>query len=442
MANPLVESAVEAIELDAFSKRIPDLVPHDETLYGYLKSNATTIPISNITAAGGVPRPSFRVPFRAQAGAAISQGTGNADSLGRGTGSTWAAFALSPVFFYSTCEISFLARISTEGAKRGLFNVQAQELKNTFTQATQGLESLLQGDGTGTLDQIPSTATITSPSSGNAYAVSIAGLNNAFQFQDQQTVQVYSAVGSSPTYVGTFTVSYTDPVTQTIIGASAASAFTISTGDYLVVAGSSAGVGASILGLDAWLVNSPTGSIGGLLRQNFGGRLSTPEINLGGASITLSTGLRALTLLLRALGPSNPAAKKAVWYCGPDQAMQMAELYLNSIYSETSRNAGDVTPDVAKREWPKQYAGRPVIVGMNAKPGALKLFTADVAYLGELLPLELYDFGGGITSAPVPDIVNGGYLTSTMFAYVSALNLAFSNVRAAVRVDDAAQPTI
>ncbi len=271
--------------------------------------------------------------------------------------------------------------------------------------------------------------------------MSIAGLNNAFQFQDQQTVQVYSAVGSAPTYVGTFTVSYTDPVTQTIIGASAASAFTISTGDFLVVAGSSAGVGASILGLDAWLVNSPTGSIGGLLRQNFGGRLSTPEINLGGASITLSTGLRALTLLLRALGPSNPAAKKAVWYCGPDQAMQMAELYLNSIYSETSRNAGDVTPDVAKREWPKQYAGRPVIVGMNAKPGELKLFTADVAYLGELLPLELYDFGGGITSAPVPDIVNGGYLTSTMFAYVSALNLAFSNVRAAVRVDDAAQPT-
>ncbi len=122
-------------------------------------------------------------------------------------------------------------------AKRGLFNVQAQELKNTFTQATQGLESLLQGDGTGTLDQIPSTATITSPSGGNAYAVSIAGLNNAFQFQDQQTVQVYSAVGSSPTYVGTFTVSYTDPVTQTIIGASAASAFTISTEDYLVVVG-------------------------------------------------------------------------------------------------------------------------------------------------------------------------------------------------------------
>ncbi len=434
MANPLVETAVEAIELDAFSKRIPDLVPHDETLYGYLKSNATTIPISNVTAAGGVTRPSFRIPFRAQAGAAISQGTGNADSLGRGTGSQWAAFALSPIFFYSTCEISFLARISTEGAKRGLFNVQAQELKNTFTQATQGLEALLQGDGSGTLDQIPATGTVTIGPPG-----SIAGLNNAFQFQDQQTVQVFPAIGG--TSRGSFTISYTDPVTQTVFSTGALPAGTTN-GDYLVVNGTSGAAGASILGLNAWLVNSPTGSIGGLLRQNFGNRLSTPAINLNGASITLSTGLRALTLLLRALGPKSEAVKRAVWYCGPDQAMQMAELYLNSIYSETSRNAGDVTPDVAKREWPKQYAGRPVLVGMNAPPGELKLFTADTLYLGELLPLELYDFGGGITSAPVPDIVNGGYLTSTMFAYVSALNLADSNVRAAVRVDNAAQPTI
>jgi len=435
-ANPLMETAVEAIELDAFSKRIPDLIPHDETLYGYLKSNATTIPISNITAAGGVPRPSFRIPFRAQAGAAISQGTGNADSLGRGTGSTWAAFALSPVFFYSTCEISFLARISTEGAKRGLFNVQAQELKNTFTQATQGLESLLQGDGSGTLDQIPTTATI-NQSTAPYY---IKGMNNAFQFQDQQTVQAFNAIGGAA--AGTFTVNYTDPVTQTIYISNLSAGLTLAAGQYLIVNGASGAAGASMLGLDAWLVNSNTGSIGGLLRQNFGGRLSTPTINLNGSSLTLSTGLRALTLLLRALGTQSEGAKKAVWYCGPDQAMQMAELYLNSIFSETSRNAGDVTPDVAKREWPKQYAGRPVIVGMNAVPGELKLFTPDVAYIGELLPLELYDFGGGITSAPVPDIVNGGYLTSTMFSYVCAMNLAFSNVRAAVRVDNAAQPTI
>ena len=39
-------------------------------------------------------------------------------------------------------------------------------------------------------------------------------------------------------------------------------------------------------------------------------------------------------------------------------------------------------------------------------------------YIGELSPLELYDFGGGNVVAPVPDInggANASYLTSHMF---------------------------
>src|SRR5579864_654976 len=219
MANPLLEAATQAIELDAFSKQIPDLIPHNTTLYAKFKKNATTIPISNITAAGGVTRPSFRIPMRIQAGAAIVQGTGNADSLFRGSGSQWAGFAISPVFFFSPCEVSFLARIATEGRKRGLFNVQAQELTNTFQQAMQGLEALVQGDGSGTLDTIPSTATVNNGTGSGQSFSSIVGLNNAFQFEDQQTVQVWSALGGVNR--GTFTISYVDPVTQTIYSAQA-----------------------------------------------------------------------------------------------------------------------------------------------------------------------------------------------------------------------------
>ena len=71
MANPLLESAVEAVELEAFSKDIPSLIPKGTTAYSLFKNRATTIPVSNVTSAGGTTRPSFRVPFRPQAGAAI-----------------------------------------------------------------------------------------------------------------------------------------------------------------------------------------------------------------------------------------------------------------------------------------------------------------------------------------------------------------------------------
>src|ERR1700746_3501714 len=98
--NPLAEAAVESIEIEAFAEKIPDLVYHGTTTYSLFKQRAHTVKVSNTTAAGGTTRPSFRIPFRVQAGAALAQGTGNADSLFRGTGSQWAAFAVSPVFVY------------------------------------------------------------------------------------------------------------------------------------------------------------------------------------------------------------------------------------------------------------------------------------------------------------------------------------------------------
>ena len=149
-----------------------------------------------------------------------------------------------------------------------------------------------------------------------------------------------------------------------------------------------------------------------------------------------------MTLLGRALGPENEAIKNAIWYCGPDQAMAIQNLYINVQYANVPDVKGDKSLDMAKREWPATFAGRDLHVGWNALPGRLDLFTPDTWYLGELLPLELYDFGGGVTVAPVPDIVSGGYLTSSMFSYVAALNLVNSNVRAALYISSAAQPTI
>lgn len=440
----LLEAAVQAVELDAFSKEIPDLVMHNKTLYGRFKKDATTIPISNTTAAGGVQRPSFRIPMRIQAGAATIQGTGNADSLYRGSGSQWAGFALSPILTYNVCEVAFLPRIATEGRKRGLFNVQAQELKNTFQQAMQGLEALCQTDGSGTLDTIPTTATINNGtgSAGPSFS-SIVGLNNAFQFTDQQTVQVWSAL--SGTNRGAFTISFVDPVTQTIYSSSALPVGTTA-GDLLIVQGAPGTAGGSIFGLRYWQNNSNTGTIGGLNRASYPSRLQTPQINLNNAPISTTTPWRAQVLLGRALGPDNESMRNISWYCGPDQGFQISNLYLQTLTARIDTGgkvAGD-SPDMTPGRFSKTWGDYPVIVGYNALPGRLDLFTFDTWYMGELIPLELYDFGGGITVAPVPDIgtAGGSYLTSSMFVYTCGFQLANSNVRAGVIVLNASQPTI
>ena len=145
-------------------------------------------------------------------------------------------------------------------------------------------------------------------------------------------------------------------------------------------------------------------------------------------------------LLSRALGQDQQALKSGQFYCGPDQGMQISSLYLQMQVVNAARpNTGGATsPDLTPHDWSEQWGGFPVRVGMNATPGRIDLFTYSTWYMGETVPLELYDFGGGITMAPVPDITNGGYLTSVMFAYNACFNLCNSLLRAGVYVTNAA----
>ena len=442
--SALLEAAVEAIELDAFSKNIEDLVFEGATFYSFAKKNFTAVPASYITKGGATTRPSCRVPMRMQSGSPIFQGTGNGDSIGRGTGSSWQSFVLSPVTVMAANEITWLAKKATEGKERGLFNVSAQELKNSLASATQGIEGLMNGDGSGMVDQIPSTAVITQSGGSGATVASIVGMNNVAGFTDQQVVQFFAAeTGSARTSA---TISYVDPVTNSLFFSTALTGGGgVATGDYVMVSGASGAVGSSILGLRAWQVNGNVGTIAGLDRSLYPGRLSTPTINLNGGSVTPSIGNRALTLMGRALGPDAEAIENAIWYCGPDQGMAVNNLFYNVQIVNAQEVKGDRPIDMGRKFFTTTFCGRDLHISWTAVPGRLDLFTPDTWYIFETSPLELYDFGGGSTVMPVPDIASGAagsYLTSYIMAYIASFNVANSNVRAGCYIQSAGSPTI
>ena len=429
---PLLEAAVEAVELDAFAKEIPDLVFHGTTAYSMFKAEAQKVPVSNQSNAGGVQRPSFRVPFRVQAGAGISQGTGNADSMFRGTGSQWASFALAPVYVFNVCEISWLAQASTDSKQKGLFAVKAQEMKNTLDSAMQGIEGLINSDGTGMIDQIPATAVIVLSGGTGAQVASITGVNVAVAFTDQQVVKFYSTGGVQRTGgATTATISYSDGPSNTLFFSTALPSDVVVT-DYIVVNGASYGSGNSILGIKAWDVNSNTGTIGGLNRAAYPGRLSTPTINLNGAALTPGIAQRAEVLLGRALGPDAEAIKTGIWYGPPEQAFAQSNLMYNVQIANAQEIKGDKTLDMSKKYFSDTFGGRKYHKSWTAINNRMDLLVLENWYIGELSPLELYDFGGGNVVAPVPDIgtVGGSYLTSHMFAYNTCFNLANSAPRA------------
>lgn len=442
MPSPLQEAAVQSIELDAFAKDIPDLIPLFDTLYSFAKKNFKTVPASNITEGGGTTRPSARVPFRVQAGAPISQGTGDADGLGRGSGSLWRSFALSPIVIKAANEITWLSKKATDGRERGLFNVSAQELKNTLASCTRGIEGLMNGDGSGSIDQIPPTATINNNTGTGNTTSQLIGMNNVAGFTDQQIVQFFPAIGGVAR--GSAVISIVDAVTNTLSFITPLPTG-VAAGDYVMVSGGAAtgAAGSSLLGLRYWQNNGNTGTIAGVNRANFPGRLSTPTIDLAGGPMTQSIGLRAATLMGRALGPDADSIDDAIWYTGPDQGISISNLMFNVQIVNAQEVEGNKPIDMGKKFFPDTWCNRNLMVSWTALPGRADLITPDTWYIFETAPLELYDFGGGSTVMPVPDIAGAGsYLTSYIMAYITAFNVCNSNMLAGAYIQNASIPQI
>jgi hypothetical protein len=443
MANPMTEAAVESIELEAVDDKIAELVPLFDGDYTFFRKRAKKVPISYSTAAGGTTgRPSWRNTMVIQGGAPIVTGTGDQTSLLRGTGITTAAFAQSPVGFFGVTEYTYLSEIATQGRERGLVEISTDLVKRSLNSFLTGIAAQIAGPGvgSGTIAIIPSTATVSSSSGSGASTSYISGITNAASFTDQQVIQVFSAEGG--TNRGTATVSYTDPVAQTVWFSTALPSGT-TTGDYLIISGASGAQGAGLANIHYWNVNSNTGTVGGLSRANYPGRLSTPTINLNGAQVTPSVFQRALVLLGRALGPDAEAIESGVFYGQPDQLYTLnAQWYERMITQNLEK--GDDVPDIGRKNLSKTFGGREFQVSYQADPSRIDLLVMDNWMFGELKECGLYDFGGGNTVMPVPDIgtSGGSYITDRMFAYDCFFQLCNKAPRSGLYIQNAGTLTV
>src|SRR5277367_634796 len=185
------EFAVQAIELEAFVEEIADLQQHFDKLQTRLEKGGKKIQISNTTVRGTTSRSPFWVPIRVQGGASIQQFAADTSttvaSWPRGTASYFASYSASPIRTINVCEISNLSQEATDGKERGLVKFSREEMDKSLLAFENGYEGLLNRDGSGTIDTIPSTAVITTGGSGNQTSI-IAGINTAASFTDQQQV--------------------------------------------------------------------------------------------------------------------------------------------------------------------------------------------------------------------------------------------------------------
>jgi len=441
MANPMNEAAVESIELEQVNDKIAELVPLYDDDYNFFRKRAEKKPISYSTAAGGTTgRPSWRNTMVIQGGAPIVTGNGDAMSLMRGSGVNTAAFAQSPVGFFGVTEYTYLSELATRGRERGLVEISTDLVKRSLDSFLTGIAAQIAGPGvgSGTIAIIPSTATVSSNSGTGNMTSFISGIPNAASFTDQQVIAVFPSEGGSTR--GNATVSFTQPEANTIWfstvlpstgGATAA-------GDYLIISGASGAQGTGLANIRYWNVNSNSGTVAGLNRATYPGRLSCPTINMNGQQVSPATFLRAQVILMQAMGKNAEAMKSGVWYGQPHQLYTLNAQWYEKMITQNSEG-GNSVPDIGRKNMSETFGGREFQVSLQADPSRIDLLVMDNWRFGELKETGLYDFGGGNTVMPVPDIgtSGGSYITDRMFAYDCFFQLCNTAPRSGLFIQNA-----
>ena len=425
MAALSTELAVQNIELESFVEKIADLQQHFNKLQTRLERDGKTIQCSNMTSRAGTARAPFWVPTRVQGGAGIQQfasdTAGTVASWPRGSGSQFVSFAGSPIRLINVCEISNLAIEATSDKEKGLVKFSREEMDKTLLAFENGREALLNSDGTGTIDVIPSSATVNNNTGSGAQTSSIIGLANAARFVDQQGILVFSAGGTQRTGgISVALISYVEPVTETLYFSTVLPTGTTTT-DLLVIQGGTGVAGSSIWGQKYWINNSNTGTRGGVTVSNYPGRFQTPIINFNGSgSLVNSTAQRVESIRMRALGDDYDANEKSFWYTNFQQGVALADEFYNPGYTRLDEGGNKEIPDLARRNMQGTWAGREIVYSSTADPTRMDLFVPEDWYKGELFPTRLHEWTPGNPIAAVPTNDGTGtttYFDSQMFAY-------------------------
>src|ERR1019366_101090 len=413
----------------------------EETLYSALKKAGRVITCSTSTGGGAGSsydpsgRPSVRIPMRIKAGSTHTQFNADGGDMGRGTGSLWADQFLGPVFFSQALEITAQAIWSTDSSKKARINVKPVEMTNTLDQFKMALDADFQGDGSGALATI-----VTASSAGTAGpAYSNVTVDNANQFFDNQIVQVFPSVGG--TSRGSFQISYVDGVTNTLYSADALPSFggATATSDILVVNGASGAAGTSIMGLRAYQVNGNTGTLNGLSRSQYPGRLSTPTVNLSGAALTPFVGRQITSKIQLALGTESPAIADLRWYMNVDQAAAQENQAIQVAITNQQEIKGNSAQDMMKKYTPQTFVDYPVLKSLHQLPGRIDALCLKNWGMIELKAIDLYDVNGQTVFPTIG--ASGGINASTVVYYVWSGNVYNANVRAGAYVQNAAIPS-
>lgn len=392
----------------------------DATLWNEIKSRTDIEVVSS--------RPT-RVPLELLAGGTFTSNSPDGADLGTGSAPTTDFMQLVPTYFFQCSQWTKQAEISTNSDEKAIEDYSKLLMKRAMENFNTYMEAVFtQGDGSNTLDTVVSTGT-------NSIVV-----NNANQFQDSQPIDIWTAING--TFVGTVTVQSVDAANKTLWLTGAVPAGTVA-GYPLLVRGSAGVSNSGLYGLFTYQLASNTGTVAGLSRSAYPGKLTTPYVNGGGLSLTPSEARRMRAQIQIAIGALKPNELDLQFNMGPDMmaAWENVGLVVSSVIQNQLK--GDASQDMLQKHTPKTFMGYPIIGegegNIHAKQGRIDGICLKEWFRCENQPIDYYEVGGQ-TIFPAYG-ASGGLAASSFFYLWTGVQIGMENVRAGVYIDTVAIPS-
>jgi hypothetical protein len=171
-------AAAIGVELEKVRDSVWPQFQQDDTFYSMIPDRTDMLEVSDRLA---------RIPILVYPGSQFQQFTPDGSSMGVGGGEKYDDGVTTPVYFNQAVQVTKEAEWATNSKEKSVVNVFKDSFKLNLRQFRSNLEALISSsDGSGTLGTVSSAAT--------AGQLTVDNANN---FQSQNTYQVWSALGGT-----------------------------------------------------------------------------------------------------------------------------------------------------------------------------------------------------------------------------------------------------
>lgn len=355
-----------------------------------------------------------RIPLQPLSQGGMKIGAFDGSDLGLGSAPVETYGSLSCASLLQPSQYTFLAEWANDADVKSIQNFVTLTHEQAPKVFAGFIDSLLAlSDGSNTLDTVVSTTGT------NGIIV-----NNANAFQDQQPVDIWSALGG--TLEGSVTIQSVDIANNTIW---LTGAFPVGTtaGWLILASGSSGQANSGIYGLPYYNVTGNLGNFMGIQRSTFPGKFSTPNINQGGKAMTPASVRALFAQIILALGEERANSGELVAHGNVEAQAAWENIALNVQQIIMNQIKGDEITDMLTKRAPTIIAGREFLVNVRAKPGRIDFLPLKEWWRIETRKEDYIEVEGQ-TAFPAYG-ASGGIASSVLFYLAAVLQFGTSQPR-------------